>query len=135
VRARYAAASAAAYLALARGDTTVALERFNALDPDGCPGCYLDRLTRSQLLAARGQDQKAWSIVRADHPSFVLNPFPTAVLWVLMRGRVAERLGERETALRSYSWVSKMWQHADSALAPYVAEAKEGLGRLAAEPR
>jgi serine/threonine-protein kinase len=134
-RGRYAAASAGAYLALARGDTTAALQRLNALDPTGCPGCYLDRLTRAQLLTARGHDQEAWAIVRADHPSSTLSPFPTAVLWVLLRGRVAERLGDRETSLQSYSWVAKMWQHADSSLRPYVTEAKEGLGRLAAEPR
>jgi len=134
-RGRYASASAAAYLALARRDTTGALERFDGLNPDGCPACYLDRLTRAQLLTARGRDQEAWAIVSADHASFTLTPFPTAVLWVLLRGRVAERLGDHDTALRSYSWVAGMWRRADAPLQPYVAEAREGLGRLSGEPR
>ena len=91
--------------------------------------------TTAQLLTARGRDQEAWVILRADHPSITISPFPTAVLWVLLRGRVAERLGDRETALRSYAWVAGMWQHADSALAPYASEARERLARLSAEPR
>ena len=132
---RYASGSAAAYLALARRDTSAALDRFTALSSDACPACYLDRLTTAQLLAARGRDAEAWALLRSDHPSFTLSPFPTAVLWVLLRGRVAERLGDRETALRSYAWVAGMWQHADSALAPYASEAREGVARLTAEPR
>jgi len=134
-RARYGAASAAAYLALARRDTADALERLARLQPDGCPGCYLDRLTLAQLLTAQGRDQEAWSIVSADHPSLTLSPFPTAVLWVLLRGRVAERLGDRQTALRSYGWVAAMWRKPDAVLEPYAAEARAGLERLAGEPR
>ena len=106
----------------------------DALDSDGCPGCYLDRLTRVELLTARGRDQEAWAIVRADHPGDA-HPFPTAVLWVLLRGRVAERLGDRETALRSYGWVAGMWRRPDATLQPYAAEAREGLARLSGEPR
>jgi serine/threonine-protein kinase len=135
VRARYAAGSAAAYLALARRDTTTALQRLDELAPDGCPGCYLDRLTRAQLLTARSRDQEAWAILGPDHPSFTLSPFPTSVLWVLLRGRVAERLGDHETALRSYGWVAGMWRHPDASLQPYAGEAREGLARLSGEPR
>jgi serine/threonine-protein kinase len=134
-RARYAAISAAAYLALARRDTAAALARLGELQPDGCPGCYLDRLTQAQLLAAQGHDQDAWAIVSADHLSFTLSPFPTAVLWVLLRARVAERLGDRATALRSYGWVAGMWRKPDAVLEPYAAEARAGLERLAGEPR
>jgi eukaryotic-like serine/threonine-protein kinase len=132
---RYAAGSAAAYLALARGDTATALARFLALPDDWCPSCYLDRLTTAQLLAARSRDAEAWAILRADHVSATLAPFATTVLWVLLRGQVSERLGDRETALRSYGWVAGMWRHADPPLQPYVSEAREGLGRLSAEPR
>jgi serine/threonine-protein kinase len=134
-RGRYAAGSAAAYLALARRDTTAALEHLIQLQPDGCPGCYLDRLTLAQLLTAQGHDQEAWAIVSADHPSFTLSPFPTAVLWVLLRGRVAERLGDRATAVRSYGWVAGMWRKPDAVLQPYAAEARAGLERLSSEPR
>jgi hypothetical protein len=134
-RGRYAAGSAAAYLALARRDTAAALEHLIQLQTDGCPGCYLDRLTLAQLLTAQGHDQEAWAIVSADHPSFTLGPFPTAVLWVLLRGRVAERLGDRATAVRSYGWVAGMWRKPDAVLQPYAAEARAGLERLSSEPR
>jgi hypothetical protein len=52
---------------------------------------------------------------------------------VLLRGRVAERIGEREQAIRSYSWVAGMWRNADRELQPYVSEAREGLVRLTGE--
>jgi hypothetical protein len=134
-RGHYATGSAAAYLALARGDTAAALEHLVQLQTDGCPGCYLDRLTLAQLLTAQGHDQEAWAIVSADPPSFTLAPFPTAVLWVLLRGRVAERLGDRATAVRSYGWVAGMWRKPDAVLQPYTAEARAGLERLSSEPR
>ena len=52
------------------------------------------------------------------------------VLWELERGRVHERLGNRETAVTAYAFVAAAWAHADSELQPYVAEAREGLKRL-----
>jgi transposase len=58
---------------------------------------------------------------------------PSAILWALLRGRVAERIGERDRAIRSYAWVTGMWRNADPELQPYVAEAREGLARLTAE--
>jgi eukaryotic-like serine/threonine-protein kinase len=133
--ARYAAASAAAYLALTRADTSDAIQRFLALEFDVCPACYLDRLTAAQLLVERHRDQEAWRILRAEHPSDVLTPYPTAVLWVLLRGRVAERLGDQTRAVQSYAWVSGMWRNADPELRPYATEAREGLARLTAEGR
>ena len=133
--ARYAAASAAAYEALARADTAAALERLQAL-PDGvCPACYLDPFTLAQLLAERRQDREAWRILRAEHAWATLDPVGSEVLWALLRGRVGERLGERERALRAYAWVAGMWRNADPALKPYVREAHEGLARLISEKR
>jgi eukaryotic-like serine/threonine-protein kinase len=132
-RAAYLAASAKAYLALTRGDTASAIQQFLAL-PDGvCPSCYLDRLTVARLLVDRGRDREAWPILRGEHASSTLAPFPSAVLWSLLRARVAERIGERELAIRSYSWVAGMWRKADPELQPYVAEAREGLARLTSE--
>ena len=55
--------------------------------------------------------------------------------WSLLRGRVAERIGERDQAVRSYSWVVGMWRQPDPELEPYAAEAREGLARLTAEKR
>ena len=134
-QARYASASAAAYLALARGDTTHAIEGLLALDSNLCPACYLDRLTLAQLLTDQGKSQEAWRLLQGEHPSSTLTPFPSEVLWWLLRGRVAERIGEHERAARSYAWVVGMWRNADPELQPYVKEAREGLAQLTAEQK
>jgi serine/threonine-protein kinase len=132
-QARYASRSAAVYLELTRGDTARATQSFLALPTDLCPGCYLDRLTLAQLLVEGHRNQEAWRILQADHPIQTLSPTPTAVLWYLLRGRVAERIGERDVALQSYQWVTGMWRNPDAELKPYVAEAREGLARLTEE--
>jgi hypothetical protein len=129
----YLWASANAYLALVRGDTTGAIQQFLALPKGACPYCYQDQLTVARLLVDRGRDREAWPILRGEHASSTLAPFPTSVLWELLRGRVAERIGERELAIRSYSWVTGMWRNADPELQPYVTEAREGLARLTSE--
>ncbi|HEV2084070.1 MAG TPA: hypothetical protein VGR09_03235, partial [Gemmatimonadales bacterium] len=132
-RAVYLAASAKAYLALTRGDTAGAIQQFLALPQGACPSCYLDQVTLARLLVDRRMDREAWPILRGEHVSSTLALFPTAVLWSLLRARVAERTGERELAIRSYSWVTGMWRNADPELQPYVTEAREGLARLTAE--
>ena len=130
---KYIVASAAAYLKLAEGDTGQALRRFQSLPENVCPICYFDRLTLAQLLADRHQNQEAWQILRAEHPSSGVSPGPSEILWVLLRGRVAERIGEHGSAAQSYAWVAGMWRNADPELQPYVTEAREGLARLTAE--
>ncbi len=130
---RYAAAAATAYLALAGKDTTRAIQQLQALKSDACPACYLDRLTLAQLLVERNRDQEAWVILRGEHPSSTRIPYPTEILWALLRGRVAERIGERDRAIRSYAWVAGMWRNADPELQPYVSESREALARLTAE--
>jgi serine/threonine-protein kinase len=131
-RAAYLAGSASAYLTLAKGDTNAAIRQFLAL-PATCPSCYLDRLTLARLLVDRGRDQEAWPVLRGEHISKTLAPFPTTILWTLLRARVAERTGKRELAIQSYSWVAGMWRDADPELQPYVTEAREGLARLSGE--
>ena len=66
-----------------------------------------------------------------------LRQFPDALepVWVLERGRVNERLGNRELAVDAYQFVADVWRHADPELQGYVDEAKAGLARLTAEPR
>ena len=132
-RAAYLAASAKGYLTLVRGDTAGAIQQFLALPPGVCPTCYLDQLTVARLLVDRGRDREAWPILKGEHVSSTLSPFPSAVLWSLLRARVAERMGERELAIRSYSWTAGMWRNADPELQPYVTEAREGLARLTSE--
>jgi hypothetical protein len=56
------------------------------------------------------------------------------VVGILERGRVAERLSDREKAARWYSFVLGVWRNADAELHPYVAEARVGLVRLTGAP-
>jgi len=129
---RYAALAAPAYLALIRRDTSAAIRVLEALPDSLCAMCYVQRMTLGHLLAARKQDQEAAKLLDRWLIDIAL---PSTVLWTLDRARVAERLGEREKAIRSYQYVADVWRHADPELQPYVAEAKEGLSRLTSEPR
>jgi tetratricopeptide (TPR) repeat protein len=135
-RSRYGLAQAA--LALARRDTATALHRFLAFPDSMCPSASSSpptmlRLIRFRLLASAGRDREA---IELFDPSDVLNvPWATRVLGILEAGRVAERLGDREGALRRYQFVADVWRNADPELQPYVAEARAGLRRLSREPR
>jgi serine/threonine-protein kinase len=131
-RAAYASEAARAYLALLGGDTTDAIRRLEALPDSLCPFCYFERLTLAQLLSARREDRKALRLMDGSLMDLLV---PSEILWTLERARVAERLGERETAARDYQYVVGVWRHADDQLQPYVAEAREGLLRVAGEPR
>jgi eukaryotic-like serine/threonine-protein kinase len=133
--ARYLARSAGAYLALARGDTSAALDGFLALPVPDCPACYYDRLTTAQLLLHRRRYQDAWQMLQAEAPGPTNAPMLSGVMWRLLRGRAAEEIGEKDRAIQSYGWVAGMWRNADPELRPYVKEARDGLARLTAEPK
>ena len=130
--ARYAALAAPAYLALIRHDTAAAVRVLEALPDSLCALCYIQRMTLGHLLAARKEDEKAAKLLDR---WLVDIDLPSTVLWTLDRARVAERLGDREKAIRSYQYVADVWRRADPELQPYVAEAKEGLSRMTSEPR
>ena len=49
------------------------------------------------------------------------------------QAQVAERLGRRDEALRSYQFVVDMWRHPNQELSSYVTEARGGLQRLTQE--
>jgi len=129
---RYASQSGQAYLALARRDTAEALRRFLALPDTSCPGCYFEPMERVQLLAAAGRNQEAAALLERDLPA---GWDPRIVLWTLERGRVNERLGNRDKAIPAYRFVADVWIHADPELQPFVEEAKAALIRLGAEPK
>jgi hypothetical protein len=134
----YLARSSRAYFALASGDTATALALFDALPDTACFGmCDLDGLVRIKLLAARGRHRDAARRLAAtpglEWPGSAISP--TRVLWELERGRVQERLGNRDTARAAYAFVTATWLHADSALQPYVMEARAGLSRLSGESK
>jgi tetratricopeptide (TPR) repeat protein len=126
---------ARAYLVLARGDSTEGLRMLTALPDSLCAvsDCFFEKFTLAELAAARGQDREAagiydrWLRARDWSPLFMLGR--------LNRARVAERLGERDQAAGLYQYVLDAWQHADAELQPWVAEAREALGRLKTEPQ
>ena len=123
----YTAAVGRAYLALARGDTTLALRRF-ALVPDLlCQLCAVPRLVQARLLAAKGRHREAGAIL-ADRPTLL--PSAVDILWALERGRVAERLGDTATARVAYDRVERAWGGGDPELSALVNEARVALGRL-----
>jgi hypothetical protein len=126
---RYGRAAAAAYLSLARADTSRAVEQFRAL-PDTVCSCPYDRITAAQLLLSHGLAQEARRKFAGQSPGFMS---PTEGFWRLARGRTFEAVGERDSAIVDYDFVAKLWQRADSALQPYVSEAKNALARLTTE--
>jgi serine/threonine-protein kinase len=130
--ATYVSQAVPAYLALVRRDTATAVRRLEALPDSLCAICYFERLTLAQLLSARHEDAKAARLLDRQLVDIYA---PSEILWTLERARVAERLGEREKASQDYQYVANVWRHADPELQPYVAEAREGLTRVTAEPR
>ena len=132
----YLAAASHAFLALARGDSVEALRLFDALPDTACFGaCVIDDLVHVQLLAARGRFPEARA--RLERPPVGFSPglLPIEVLRGLERGRVYERLGDREGAIAGYSLVVQAWRNADPELKVYVDEARAGLARLIGEKR
>jgi serine/threonine-protein kinase len=114
-------------LALAQGDTVSALNRFLTFPDSLCPDAQPVRDVRFRLLAAVGRDAEAAAVFDRSHER--------RVPLMLERARLAERLGDRSTALHYYQFVIQAWQHADPELQPVVAEARAALSRLGEERR
>jgi len=129
--------NASAYLALARRDTTSALRALTTLTDTGFPGFggySVALLDRARLLAATGAVDQARRVYRRQQGA---GEFPS-LMSILMRlelAELAERQGAREEALDAYQFVTAIWRHADLELQPYVKRAREGIARLASEPR
>ena len=130
LRARYLGAAARAYLMLARRDSAGALRAFQRLSEDLCivNSCAIQKLTEARLLRARGENRAAGALI--DRWRWALGNSPIFVLATLERGRIAESLGDRDPAIKSYRFVSDVWRNADTGLQPYVAEARTGIARL-----
>jgi tetratricopeptide (TPR) repeat protein len=132
----YVAAASHAFLALARGDSAEALRLFDALPDTACFGaCTIDQLVHVQLLAARGRTASAAALLDRPQVGFVPGLLPIDILRALERGRVNERLGNRERAIAGYTVVAEAWRNADPELKAYVDEARAGLARLGGEKR
>ena len=93
--------------------------------------CSYERLARVRLMIASGRDREAAALLEVP-----LGMFPEAldVVWALERGRVNDRLGNRENATEAYSFVARSWRGADPELHQVVAEARSALSRLTSEP-
>jgi serine/threonine-protein kinase len=130
LRARLLGATSTAYAALARGDSTGALAHLEAIPDTLCLAgeCFHLNLTRARLLSALGDDRRAGALL--ERWRWSAGASPRFVLATLERGRVAERLGEREKAMESYRFVTAAWRRPDPELQPYVSEAREALARL-----
>jgi serine/threonine-protein kinase len=126
---QYGASAARAYATLVGGDSTVALRAFASLPDSMCEdaldGCRHEKLILGRLLRAAGEDRKAFELMERWTG---LDPEV-----VLERARLAERLGERKMAIKSYRFVTEVWRHADPELQPFVQEARNGLARVMAE--
>lgn len=127
---QYGVQSASAYVALATGDTTTALRRFEALPHDVFWGA-LDRVTEGRILARQGRSEDALRLLERAFPLDWQGP--VFVLTTLERGALAEKLGQTDLALTSYQFVADVWRHADPELMPYVNQARQGLARLTSE--
>jgi hypothetical protein len=132
-RARYNRDRTDAYLILARGDTSAAIDKFFWVIDSACVGCSwtaqsTDIYAATRLLEARGRGGEALKWL--EHHDITI-PIPLYELAMeALRGRIAEGLGQRETARAAYGRVIAMWAHADPELQPMVAEATAGLRRL-----
>jgi serine/threonine-protein kinase len=130
---RLAGIAADGFLALARGDTTSALRRFETLPDSSCTMfCAEVPLATAQLLVARGRYQEADSILAR---RWMVGDRPTELLFALERGRVSERLDDRDQAIEAYTLVIDAWENGDSLVQPVVEAAREGLRRLGEDER
>jgi hypothetical protein len=118
-----------AYMTLARGDSSGALRAIQALPDSLCYACGVTEITEAQLLEGAHRDREALTAVSVAGP----NMDYYAIMLTLERGRIAERLGEKEIAVDSYARVATYWQNGDAFLQPYVKEARTALGRLGGE--
>ena len=118
-----------AYLALARADTAEAIRRMSVPDSACLGWCAAVRIPLAMILSAKQRDREAAAILDQEFAQ----ASPSRIMWMLTRGRVNERLGQKEKAIDSYSFVVSAWERADPELQPVVTEARAGLRRLATD--
>jgi DNA-binding SARP family transcriptional activator/TolB-like protein len=88
------------------------------------------RQLQAALLAGRGQEREALDWYES-LSAYSLSDLVHGVPALVERARLHERLGEREQAAALYHRFLTAWSHADPELQPMVAEAREGLRRVA----
>jgi eukaryotic-like serine/threonine-protein kinase len=120
-------------LALARRDAAEATRLMLAIPDSLCPTFLPFNLFKAHMLAETGRDREA-AVLFDRIPLFNDETrSAAAVLGLLERGRVAERLGDRQKAIQCYQRVLGLWRHADPELRPFLDEARSGLQRLTTE--
>lgn len=125
-------AAAQAYLALARRDTSRALEHFRTLSDTVCINCHLDRVIAAQLLQARGLTDPAGELLNVRLHALLS---PMEVWLASERGRLLERskdAAERARAESGYRVVAHAWARGDPAARALAASAQAGLRRMRA---
>jgi tetratricopeptide (TPR) repeat protein len=119
-----------AYTALARGDTATATRVFEAL-PDTIVNIPFDDFVRARLIGK--QDPRRAIALLERHNGLPDLLYPAREL---ERGRLAERIGDKERAIDAYSFVATVWSKADSApLRDAAKEASDALQRLDSDGR
>jgi serine/threonine-protein kinase len=121
----YVVAELHAYAALARGDTASATKLFDAL-PDSMLTIPYDSFIRARLIG-RTDPKRAIALLER-HTS---NPDVLYAARELERGRLAEKIDDRQRAVDAYSYVAAVWRNAESApLRDGAREASNALKRL-----
>ena len=106
---QYLASSLRAYAALAKGDTATATRLFDALPDTLAINIPFDLFMRARLIgrqrsAARNRAPRA-------HMAVSTCCIPPGEL---ERGRLAEKIGDKERAVDAYAFVATVWQNADA---------------------
>ncbi len=126
----YVVGSLRGYLALAKGDSASATRLFDSLQ-DSVLSLPFDAFIRARLIGR--QDPKRAIAILERHSGL---PDVLYAARELERGRLAERIGDRERAVDAYSFVAAVWRNADSpALRDGAKEARDALGRLDSDGR
>jgi hypothetical protein len=122
---------------LLAGDTTIGLQRMrDGLEEAATPGAHgttaFLRFHYAMALAAR-QETRTEGIRRLRH-GFVAEPVLRPLSYLEL-GRAYEAAGKTDSATYAFTRFLRLWDKADPALQGKVAEAREALKRLTAEPR
>jgi hypothetical protein len=126
-RRTYLAPQVRAHLMAARGDTAGAVRTLLALPMTACRGAPCEGGFLSALLAASGRDRDAATVLDRWLPSATALSVPME--W-LLRGRIAERQGDRAAAAAAYRRVLVLWGQGDAPARRVADEARGALTRV-----
>lgn len=111
-----------------RGDTAGAVRTLLALPMSACGGIPCSGPFLAALLARSGRDRDAATVL--DRWLLSSRTSVSAPMDWLLRGQIAERLGDRETASMAYRRVATMWGDGDPPARRVAGEARTALARV-----